>query len=104
MLADVDGFSKEFAVYLKSHEIKPDESDNPKRDLINHCRRSKSPEIRNDIINLSARSGLTGPGYVTRIIDFARTGWDPERAAVRSPSLARALDAIDRLTGAGYWG
>lgn len=104
LLADVEGFSKEFSVHLKSQEIKPDKSDDPKRDLINHCRRSKSPEVRNDMINVSARSGLTGPGYVTRIIDFARTGWDPERAAGRSPSLARALDAIDRLTAAGYWG
>lgn len=104
LLADVERFSKEFAVHLKSHEIKPDESDDPKRDLINHCRRSKSSEVRKQMTDLSTMGGQTGPGYVKRIIDFALTGWDPERAAGRSPSLARALDAIDRLTARGYWG
>ena len=102
LLADVEGFSKEFAVHLKSHEIKPDESDDPKRDLINYCQRSKNREVKNDMINLS-RGGQTGSGYVTRIVDFVWVGWDPERAAGRSPSLARALAAIDRLREAGYW-
>ena len=103
LLADVEGFSKEFAVHLKSHEVKPDESDDPKRDLVNHCHRSKSREVRKQMTDLSTMGGQTGPGYVTRIVDFARVGWDPERAAGRSPSLKRALDAIDRLTAAGYW-
>lgn len=103
LLADVKGFAKEFAVHLKAHEIKPDESDNPKRDLINHCRRSKKRTIIEDMIQARARHVTTGPRYVTRIVEFARTRWDPERAAERSPSLKRALDAIDRLTAEGYW-
>lgn len=103
LLADVEGFSKEFAVHLKAHEIKPDESDNPKRDLINHCRRSRERTIIEDMTRTHARHTVTGPRYVTRIIEFARTGWDPDRAAERSPSLKRALDAIDRLTAEGYW-
>lgn len=103
LLADVEGFSQEFSVYLKSHEIKPDESDNPKRDFINQCRRSRSRKVRDQMAQLSAGGLRVGPAYTLRVIEFARTVWDPERAAERSPSLARALVAIDRLAAAGVW-
>lgn len=103
LLADVEGFSREFAVHLKSHEVKPDESDNPKRDFINQCRRSKSRTVREQMTQLSANGPRPGPVYKLRVMEFARTVWDPERAAKRSPSLARALAAIDQLATDGVW-
>ena len=101
LLADVAGFSLAFDVNLKTHQIKPDESDNPKQDLINYCRRSKSRTVRWGMV--PKKSGRTGPQYTTLIRRFARTGWNPDLAAKRSPSLARALAAIDRLTAEGIW-
>ena len=101
LLADVDGFSQTFEVCLKAHTIKPDESDNSKRDLINHCRGSKSRKVRMGMV--PKKGAQTGSQYTTLIRQFAQTGWDPERAAGRSPSLKRALDAMDRLTADGIW-
>ena len=103
LLADVEGFSQAFAVHLKSHEIKPDESENPKRDLINQCRRSKSRTVREKMTQLSANGLRPGPVYTLRVMEFAQTVWDPERAAKRSPSLARALAAIDQMATDGVW-
>lgn len=103
LLADVEGFSQEFSVHLKSHEVKPDESDNPKRDLINQCLRSKSRTVRNQMTQLSENGLRPGPAYTLRVMEFARTVWDPERAAKRSPSLARALVTIDQLVADGVW-
>ena len=103
LLADVEGFSQAFSVHLKSHVVKPDESDNPKRDLINQCRRSKSRKVRDQMTQLSANGLRPGPVYTLRVIEFAQTIWDPERAAGHSPSLARALVAIDQLATDGLW-
>lgn len=103
LLADVEGFSQAFAVHLKSHEVKPDESDNPKRDLINQCRRSKSSTVREQMTQLSTNGLRPGPAYTLRVMEFAQTVWDPKRAAKRSPSLARALVAIDQLAADGVW-
>lgn len=101
LLADVEGFSSEFAVNLKPHTIKPDELRNPKQYLVNLCRRSKKARVRKDMTPLPG-AGI-GPRYAKRIIRFAETVWEPERAAKRSPSLKRALAAIDRLTAEGIW-
>ena len=103
LLADVEGFSQEFSVHLKSHEVKPDESENPKRDLINQCLRSKRRTVREQMTQLSTNGLRPGPAYTLRVMEFARTVWDPERAAKRSPSLERALVTIDRLTTDGVW-
>ena len=101
LLADVVGFTQAFEVNLKAHQINPDESDNPKRDLINYCRRSKNRNVRLGMV--PAKRSRIGPQYSTLISQFAQTGWDPDRAAERSPSLKRALAAIDRLTAEGIW-
>lgn len=101
LLADVDGFSQTFGVRLKKHLIKPDESDNSKRDLINHCCDSENRNVRKGMV--PEKGAQTGPQYTTLLRQFAQKGWCPERAAERSPSLKRALDAIDRLTAEGIW-
>lgn len=103
MLADIEGFASEFAVNIKAHTINPDELDNPKQYIVNLCRRSKNAQVRRDIIPLQGGSARFGPRYAKRIIRFAEKVWDPERAAGRSPSLARALAAMDRLTAEGIW-
>ncbi len=101
LLADVDGFSQTFEVHLKAHLINPDESENSKRDLINHCRRSKNRNVKLGMV--PDKGAQTGPQYTTLLRQFAQKNWCPERAAKRSPSLKQALAAIDRLTAEGIW-
>ena len=103
MLADAVGFSGIFFVNRKRLPDRPDEVENAKRYLVNVCRNSRRSEIRNAIPPRRGSGRAVGPEYVSRISFFARHHWNPERAAERSPSLARALRALARLTDEGIW-
>jgi len=41
---------------------------------------------------------VRGPGYTSRIIEYASNHWRPSAAAKRSPSLARCIAALETLT------
>ena len=103
MLADADGFAKEFSIDKKVLPGRPDELDHPKLHLVNLCRRSRQSKIRQAMVPRPASGRKVGPEYASRLSAFARRAWDPERAARLSPSLGRALDAIKRMTVNGVW-
>lgn len=103
MLADTDGFSQEFSVPPHHLPDRPDELDDPKRRLINVCRRSRRAEIRKAMIPRADSGRTVGPEYAARISAFARRNWAPERAAARSASLARTLAALRGLVANGIW-
>lgn len=104
LLADHTAFAEEFAVFANRLPAWPDELEDPKEHLIALCRRSRRTEIR---IAMTPRPGSgrrVGAQYTDRIIAFARYKWDPDRAAQRSPSLARTLRALARPRAEGGWG
>ena len=103
LLADAQAFGSTFSVPGKHIPERPDALDHPKRSLINACRRSRRREVRRSMTPRPRSGRQVGPEYTSRIIQFAITQWDPERAATRSPSLARALAALRRLRCDGVW-
>ena len=103
LLADAAGFSEEFFVRLGRIPDRPDEVDNPKQFLVNVCRSSRRAAIRNSVPAREGSGRMVGPEYVSRVSAFARGRWSPERAAQRSPSLARAIRALGRLAERGAW-
>ena len=103
LLADAVGFSQGFRVARKWLPADPDLLEDPKRRLVEVCRRSVRSRVRRAMIP-RPRSGRTvGPEYSSRIIAFTEDRWDPERAAVRSPSLARSIRALRLLVDEGIW-
>lgn len=72
----------------------PDLVADPKVELVNIARRSRSRKVRND---LATETGRVGPGYNRWLTEFVRDHWDPRRAAERSDSLRRAIAAVERL-------
>lgn len=103
MLADANGFAHEFSVPFHHLPDRPDDLENPKQHLVNVCRRSRRSAIRQAMVPRPDSGRTVGPEHATRIDAFARRAWSPERAAVRSASLARTIAALRRLVAAGIW-
>ncbi len=104
LLADREGFAREFGVALRQLPTDPDSLEAPKRRLIDVCRRSRRADIRRGMTPREGSGRSVGPEYVTRIVAFARFAWEPERAAEASESLRRSLAALRRRVDDGSWG
>lgn len=104
LLADVAGFSAAFSVGKGRLPASPDALDNPKQRLVQICRKSTDRAIRENVPPRPGSGSKVGPGYASRVSDFASEVWDPERAALRSPSLERTLVTLRRLVREGIWG
>jgi hypothetical protein len=100
LLAD----SKAWVSYLKVAEAvvpkEPDALPDPKQALVNLVRRCKKKSIVDDIVPEPGTPRVVGPGYTTRINEFIANHWNPRRGAERSPSLKRALEALERAAAA----
>jgi len=102
-LADAAGFAEEFFVRRGRLPDRPDELDNPKQFLVNVCRSSRKSAIRDSVPARDGSGRTIGPEYVSRVSAFARGNWSLERAAQRSPSLARTIRALGTLARDGAW-
>ena len=103
LLADRESFAREFSVALRQVPEDPDSLADPKRQLIDICRRSRRADVRRGMIPRQGSGRSVGPEYVTRIVAFARFVWNPERAAEASQSLRKALAALRRRVDDGTW-
>ena len=103
LLADREGFSRQFGVGLRQVPRHPDSLVDPKRRLIDICRRSRRSDVRRGMTPRQGSGRSVGPEYVTRIVEFARFVWEPERAAEASESLQKALAALRRRVNDGSW-
>ncbi len=103
LLADRDGFAREFGVARSHLTGDPDALDDPKRHLIEVCRRSRRADVRIGMTPREDSGSRVGPEHRTRIAAFARGAWDPWRAAQASESLCRSLAALRRRVNDGSW-
>jgi hypothetical protein len=65
-----------------------------KATLVQLARRSRSRLLREELVPAAGTHSKVGPGYTGRLIEFATIQWQPQVAALGSPSLARCLRAI----------
>ena len=72
----------------------PDELEDPKRVLIEMTARSRKRQLRESIIPAPGSTAKIGPDYNGALISFVQNRWDVQEAAMRSPSLSRAFDAV----------
>ena len=103
MLADSEGFAREFAVPRREVPRDPDNLVDPKQSLVNCCRRSRKSEIRATMVPQVSSGRQVGTEYTQRISTFATRLWSPERASERSPSLQRTIKTLRRLVDDGIW-
>ena len=97
VLADEEGL----AAFAKVSEAKippsPDELADPKADLLRVIRGCKRGDLKREMLPSKVSSPKVGLGYNLHLKTFVREHWRADRAARRSPSLARALPKIYSL-------
>jgi hypothetical protein len=96
LLADPTGISDYFSVPITAIPADPDRLSDPKREVLAMMRKSRSGEVRRDMVAEDDNSAI-GPGYTARMIEFATTHWRPRQAQDRSPSLKRAIRCLRTL-------
>lgn len=73
----------------------PDTLPDPKQFLLEQAK--KAPRvIRDDLVAATGAMARQGIGYNARLVQWVKTEWCPQRAADRSPSLARARRALNQ--------
>lgn len=94
LLAERDEMARFLAVSKQRIPLYPENEDKPKRILISIARHSRSKTIRTDIVPADVSTAIQGPGYTTRLIEFTKKYWNPERAASNAPSLERSINSL----------
>ena len=77
----------------------PDELADPKQSLLKLARSAPKP-IREDLVKSIDGNLAQGLGYTARLSAWVNSEWSPQRAAERSPSLARARLRLNEVVGA----
>jgi hypothetical protein len=77
----------------------PDELADPKQTLLKLAKRAPK-KIREDVIKIVDGNLMQGLGYNALLTAWVDSEWNPQRAAERSPSLARARLRLKEVIGA----
>ena len=94
LLADRAGLSDFLAVRPALLNLDPETAQDPKQTLVNIARRSRRRSIRDAIVPSPASTAPVGVRYNAELRAFAENAWDPARARIHSPSLARCMDRL----------
>ena len=98
LLADLR-LADEFSIPREKLPVHPDRERHGKKLLIELVRRYSPRSVQTGFLPGARQHGLTGYDYETRLARFVAQKWVPADAAKRSPSLERALLAIDLIVG-----
>ena len=101
LLADREAVALYFHVRAASVPTIPDAEPDPKRALIDLCRSSAARSIRSGMVPKPDSGRAVGPEFTGLVIGFGSTVWNVERARTVSPSLDRAMTALERLAATG---
>jgi hypothetical protein len=97
LLADHVAWSQYLKVSSSLVPRHPDSLADPKLELVNLVRRCNKKTLREDFVPQVGTPRVVGPGYTSRITEFIWKHWSPRRASERSPSLQRALQALEKV-------
>jgi hypothetical protein len=97
LLADAESMAQFLAAPERRLPREPDTLAHPKKELVTLARRHAPYALRRDLVPEEGHSGIVGPGYRPRIEDFICKRWCPQTARRRSPSLDRALTALESV-------
>ena len=97
LLADSEAIAAYLSAPLGAVPERPEDLDRPKRSLVHLAQRSRRRAIRDDMVPPPTTLAQVGPGYTSRLIEFASERWHPQRAAAQSDSLARCLESLRNL-------
>lgn len=96
LLADYETLAEFFAVPIGKVPDRPDEIRDPKRTILGLARKSKHRQIRAEVVSPTDPE-KQGSGYNLHLSTYVRKHWRATQAAMRSPSVARAISSIGML-------
>lgn len=94
LLADPVGIAKFLGVRRELVPHNPDSIQYPKRELVRLASRSHDRSMIRALVPEPGAAVVSGPGYSPAMVRFAEEVWDVDRAQTVSPSLARAMAAL----------
>lgn len=100
LLADRARIAKFLKTDLGRVPADPEQVVDPKRVIVDLARRSRSREIRRDLVPRPESGRTVGPLYVSYMTEFIldpTSGWRPRVAAESSDSLSRCIRDLERL-------
>lgn len=96
LLADRVGIAAYLGVKTSVVPAEPDQLDDPRRALFDLVRRSRRRLIRESILPIDPTARI-GPDHNGALMGMVNEHWSSDRAVERSPSLRRAVDALERF-------
>lgn len=100
LLADREALSEFTMIPLIKIAQSPDELPDPKQFLLNLVQRHASKACKYQLLPEKGSKAKVGVGYNAVLKDFVDNHWCPERAALHSPSLAKARRRLAELVHA----
>jgi hypothetical protein len=98
LLADAERIASFLGVRADRIPPWPDMTPDPKARLVDLARQSRRREIREDVVPTSGTTTQVGRNYVGQLMQFATTSWRIGAARLRSPSLHKAMTAVQRFS------
>lgn len=96
-MADREALAAYLGIRVGALRVPPDSIPDPKRFLVDLARKSTKASIRKDLLPAPRGIRPIGPGFQKRLIEFGNGHWRIEVARKLSPSLDRAISAVQRL-------
>ena len=95
LLADRTAFANFLGVSHRLVPLQPDLETDPKSVTVALAGRSRSRMIRADLVPPDESTSRVGKNYTGRLTEFVQSQWKITRARQSSPSLDRAIRALE---------
>ncbi len=95
LLADRVGLAAFLGVTAGRIPNDPERIDDPKAEMVGLAARSRRRAIREDMVPRPNSGATEGPGYASRLAEYAESAWRPNVAAAGSESLRRCITRLD---------
>ena len=82
LLADAEGLAQFMSIPRAKVPQDPESLANPKQDLVNLARRSRSKRFKDELVPSTGSRVPIGPLYNERLSQFVQSSWSVERAAL----------------------
>ncbi len=100
LMADRDNLASFLKIAINAVPHLPEECSDPKQDLVNLARRSKSSHIRSALVPELGSTAQVGKLYQSEMVRFIQTIWDVAAARRNAPSLDRCLVRLEEIQDA----
>ena len=95
IMADRQAWAEYIGIPVGNFAVAPDDLPDPKLHLLNVIRKKGRKKRHREMLPTGTAS--IGPGYNDVLCEFVQQHWSPVRASAHSPSLKRAIKAVNKV-------